>query len=217
MKKFILFVLFAGIVSYSAVYLYHSGKLFSDELHELSTDQDTEDDFAFKQLVDRYPYSPFLGIARLGAVNRDTAYIAHLDRFYEAREELRILDAVVGRSPAYYDPFFFAALGYFLLLTFLGGLQRFWADSMGLGMMAILSRILFVTGLAYLYIAWVRQSMDPESVITHLMGRIHPVLNEPLGIMGVTVGLSAIVLSINLILTLVTFLGFLGKRSTRAG
>lgn len=213
MKRFILFVVFAGIVSISAIYIYRSGRLFSESVNKLSEKQDIAAGFVFAELATKYPCSPFWGLARFAVVMKDPQYLTYMDLFFKARTEKNLCDLIVDRSPAYYDPFFFAALGYFLILTYLGGFQRFWAGSMGVGILTIVNRSLFVAGFAFLYILWVRESMNPESVVTHYAEKVHPVLIQASGITAVTVGLSAIMLSINLIVTIVTFLGFWGRRS----
>lgn len=213
MKKVLLFILLVLVVGYVAMYLVHSGRLFTKEMHGFSDAREGVNEFPFIESANEYPSSPYLVLGRfIGAMN-GSQYYAAADDFYRNRGRWNLFDGLVGVSPAYYDPFFFVALGYFLLLTLFGWLQRFWTNATGLGVLTILARVLFVTVLAFLYTNWVRSSIDPDSTLHYLAGRISQFLIQPQGIATVTALFSAFVLLACLIGTIVAFAGFLGKRA----
>ena len=212
MKKVLLFILLALVVGDVALYLVHSGRLFTEEMRQFSNAHERADAFPFIESVNEYPSSPYLALGRFVGAMTDPRYHEIAEDFYKNRNRWNLFDGLVGASPAYYEPFFFTALGYFLLLTAFGWLQRFWTNASGLSVMTTLARILFVTALAFLYTNWVRNSIDPDSMLHRLAGRTSPFLNQPEGIAAVTALFSAFVLLACLIGTIVAFAGFLGRR-----
>lgn len=211
MKKLLLFIVFALVVAFSTLYLLRSGILFVDGIKNLSGKQNIAAGLAIAELANEYPYSPFMGVARLAAVVKDANYLSYMDMFYQAKPEKDMFQPLMGRSPAHYDPFFFASLGYFLILTFLGLAQRFWAGSMGLGIAALARRDAFAFILGLMYVLWVRGTANAESVVSRFAGGISEWLVSPIGVTGVTVGFSALMILVNLIVTLIALIGFFGK------
>jgi hypothetical protein len=215
MKRLILFLVYIGVLAYSSVYLLRSSQLFMDGIGKFQDEQRFAGGLAFAELISKYPYSPFVALARLQLVHQDPGNLVFMDLFYESRTKKDVFETLIGRTPAYYDPYFFASIAYFLTLSLLALAQRYWAGSMGLSYKSLTARDSFVLVLAVLYFFWVRDALVVDSVVYRLAGSVSPWLNSPLGATVVTLSFSGMMTVLNVFVsgwTLLTFFGSAPKR-----
>jgi hypothetical protein len=127
--------------------------------------------------------------------------------FFKTRKHGDIFSSIVGKSPAYYDPFFFAGACYFLLISIIGVLHRYWAGSLGLSFRGLIFRDSYILGICVLYYFWIQGSSETGSTVYTIAGHIHPFLNTELGVALVTLAYAVVML---LSILLAVFLGFIG-------
>lgn len=211
MKKLILFIIFVAMLASTALYVVRSGNLFKQGIENFEGKQNMAASFAFAELITRYPNSPFVAVARAAMIHRDSANHLYMDLFFETRAKRDMFQSIVGRSPAYYDPYFFYAVAYFLILSLLAVAQRYWAGAKGLSFRALTGRDTFALLLCVLYYFWVRGSLTPDSAVFRLAGSVSPWLNTPVGATAVTFGFSVLMTAVNIVVTLLTLFTFLGS------
>lgn len=219
MKKLILLIVFVSLLAWVAQFLVRSGNLFQEGIQKIEGKQNVGATLAFAELISRYPASPFVAVARAAMIQRDPANLITMDLFYSTRAKRDVFESIVGRSPAYYDPYFFWAVAYFLVISLLATAQRYWAGSKGLSFRSLTSRDTFALLLCVAYYFWVRGSLSVDTGVYRLAGSVSPWLNTPLGSTVVTLGFSAVITLANMIVTLLaafTFLGSARKRSASA-
>ncbi|MCG8527178.1 MAG: hypothetical protein MI748_12410 [Opitutales bacterium] len=212
MKKLLLFMLFIATVGYSGFYVFNSYGVFRRGVDLMSESKKLESGLAFVELVENYPYSPFLAASRLLVVAKDANYLNFLDLYYRAKGEKDHFESLMQRTPAYYDPYFFALIGYYLVITFIGVLQRFWVRSYGLKIKSIISRILFLVSMVFGYVVWVRDIWNPYSGLSQTVSPYLGTLNNPFGVTLFTVVCSALMTLVSFIATIIVVFGFFGKR-----
>ena len=74
-----LFLVFLAILAYCSLYLYRSGILFKEGIQNFQGKQNVAAGLSFAELITVYPYSPFVGVARLYMVYKDPANLGYMD------------------------------------------------------------------------------------------------------------------------------------------
>jgi hypothetical protein len=211
MKRLILFLIYVGLIAYSSVYLLRSSQLFMDGIGKFQNEQRLAGGLAFAELISQYPYSPFVALARLHMVHQDPGNLVFMDLFYESRTKKDVFETLIGRTPAYYDPYFFVSIAYFLTLSLLALAQRYWTGSMGLSYRGMTARDSFVLMMAVLYYFWVRDALQVDSAVYRLAGSVSPWLNSPMGATLVTAAFSGLMTVLNVLVSVWTFVTFFGS------
>ncbi len=217
MKKLTLFLVFLAMLAYCSLYLYRSGILFKEGIQNFQGKQNVAAGLSFAELITVYPYSPFVGVARLYMVYKDPANLGYMDLYYQTKSEKDIFETVLARTPAYYDPYFFASILYFLLISMVAVAQRYWAGSMGLSFTGLTRRDSFALFICVAYYFWVRGAYTPDTIVFRLAGSVSPWLNSVVGATLMTAGFSILMTAVNLLVSLMipfTFLGN-GKKKDR--
>jgi len=211
MKKLIVFLVFLGVLAFSALYLFRSGTLFKDGIENFQGKQNVAAGLSFAELITKYPYSPFVAVARVYMVHKDPANLTYIDLYFQTKQEKDIFETIVGRTPAYYDPYFFMSVVYFLVMSMIGVAQRYWAGSLGLSFKGLMTRDSFALIMLVTYFFWVRGAYIADSPVYRLAGSVSQWLNTVEGATVVTVCFSAIMTVVNIFITLLTLFTFLGS------
>ncbi len=211
MKKLILFIVFLGILAYSSLYVFRSGMLFLDGISNFQEKQNVAAGLSFAELITKYRYSPFVGVARLYMVHKDPANLTYMDLYYGTKQKKDVFETVIGLSPAYYDPYFFASIIFFLLMSMLAIAQRYWAGALGLSFKGLMRRDTFAALLCVFYFFWVRAAYTPDSALYRLAGSVSAWLNTVAGATVVTASFSLLMTLVNIFVTLLTLFTFLGS------
>jgi len=215
MKKLTLFLVYLGILIVSTFYLYRSGTLFLKGIQNFQEKQNIAAGLSFAELLTQYTYSPFVGVAKVYMVYRDPTKLLMLDMYYQTQQKKDVFSVIVGVTPAYYDPYFFASVVFFLLMSMLGVAQRYWAGSLGLSFKGLTGRDTFAFLLCVLYFFWVRGAYTPDTVVYRLAGSVNSWFNSGVGAAAVTAGFSALMTVVNLIVVCITLFTFLGSPSRK--
>jgi hypothetical protein len=215
MKKLLVSILFIALVGFGALYTYQSGLLFLKGFNELKSEQNLSAGIAFAELIEEYPYSPFLSVGRVYLVSKDSRALPLLDVFFKTREKGDVFSRLVGKSPAYYDPFFFAGACFFLLISMIGVLKRYWAGSIGVSIKGLIFRDGYMLVLCVLYYLWIHGSINESSLVYQSVGAISGFLNEPLGVSLVTLGFAAVMLVSIILAILLGLIGMIPRKTSK--
>jgi hypothetical protein len=212
LKRLLILPVYILLVAATSLYLYRSGELFATGVKHLQEKQNIAAIFPFADLVAKYPESPYTAVARVFLVIKDPVHLTYMDLFFQTRKVKDPFERYVGKSPAFYDSFFFYACGYLLILTTIGVLQRYWAGAIGLSYASLIGRASFAALLIFTYLTWVRDGMEAGTIANKLAISALPALGQPLGYVLIIAAFSAFMLIINGGATVMTFFGFFGKR-----
>ena len=215
MKKLVLFLVFLGVIAVSSLYLFRSGTLFMDGIKNFQGKQNVAAGLSFAELITKYPYSPFVAVARVYMVHKDPTNLTYIDMYFQTKQKKDIFEAIVGRSPAYYDPYYFMSVVFFLVMSMIGVAQRYWAGSLGLSFKGLMTRDSFALFMLVTYFFWVRGAYMIDSPVYRLAGSVSSWLNTVEGATAVTVSFSVIMTVVNIFIILLTLFTFLGSSNKK--